>query len=155
MAFPALIPETVVVAVISPEVNIKPVFIRGAFPVFQHILKAEEAPAHMVEHAVQKNPDAGRMKGIADLLKVFICAKTHIYLLIIPGIIAVGVGLKDGREVYRAHMKLLQVRNPVHYLPDPGREDAVVLEGCAGKAHGIYLIKYGFIRPHRMSPSPV
>ena len=152
VAFPAFIPETVVVAVISPEVDIKPVFIRRAFPVLQHILKAEEAPAHVVEYAVQKDPDAGFMEGIADLLKVFIGAKTHIYLLIIPCIIAVGVGLKDGREVYRAHMKLLQVRNPVHYLPDPGREDAVVLEGCAGKAHGIYLIKYGFIRPHKTTP---
>ena len=39
------------------------------------------------------------MELIADLLKIFVGAQTDIYFLVIPGVVAVGVGLKYRRKI--------------------------------------------------------
>ena len=73
----------------------KPVQIRGALSVFQYILEGPEPSAHMIEHAVQHDFDACGMQFFTDLFKILIGAEALINQLVISGVVAVGIRLKD------------------------------------------------------------
>ena len=100
MALPALVAKSVLVFVVSIKVHsAEPVFVPGALPVFQQILKGPEAPSHMVEYSVQDQPDPVFMEGAGKLLQVLIASKTAVQPLKVPGIIAVPVRFPDGAEI--------------------------------------------------------
>ncbi len=50
MPFPSLIPQAVVILVVTAKVQMEPVFVSGRPPVGQHVLKGPEAPADVVRH---------------------------------------------------------------------------------------------------------
>ena len=62
MAFPAFIPEPVVVFGVAVEADMEPVFV-GAVPLFlPHVLESPEASAHVIEHAVQHDAQTSLMQ---------------------------------------------------------------------------------------------
>ena len=94
IAFPALVPQTVVVVGISAQINMKPVQIRRVLPVFQHVLKGPEASSHMVEHTVQHHADSGLMQAPAHLCKILVASKPAVNFSEISCIITVGIRFK-------------------------------------------------------------
>ena len=151
MAFPAFIPKAVVIAVVSAEVDVEPVAVRGGFPIFQHILEGPEAASHMVEHAVQHNADAVFVQLGAQGGKAFVGAQAAVNHTVIARIIAVAVALEDGAEVNRVHAQIEQVRDPLLETRKTGLcrcGAAVVVFRRAAEAERINLIKIAFICPH-------
>ena len=113
VTLPAFVPKTVVVVGISPEVDIKPVFVRRALTVFQHVLKSPEASAHMVEHTVKHYPDPCLVKILANLGKILVCAQTAVYFSEVPCVVSVSVRLKNRGKVYCIYPQLRHVIYPV------------------------------------------
>ena len=107
IAFPALVPEAVVVVGIAVKVYVKPVLIRRIPFLFPHIPEGGKSTAHMVEDPVEKDLYPFVMEGLAERLQVFVVSQTHIQPLIVPGVIAVGVGFEEGREVHGVYVELL------------------------------------------------
>ena len=73
----------------------KPVQIRRILPVFNNVLKLIEPPSHVIEYAIQHNPDPIFMQLVAHFLKVLISSKPDINFLIIPCIVAMRIRLKN------------------------------------------------------------
>ena len=94
IAFPALVPETVVVRGISVEADIEPVLVRRFPSPMQNILKLRETAADMIEHAVQDHADPRCVKVFADLLEILVGAQSAVDLLVVPRVIAVRIRLK-------------------------------------------------------------
>ena len=54
-------------------------------------IKGDLIASNMVKDPVQNNLYTLFMKSIADLLKILISSKAHIYFFVVPGIIAMGI----------------------------------------------------------------
>ena len=143
MSLPALVPEAVVIVGVAAEVDVEPVPIGGALPVFEHVLEGPEAPAHVVEHAVQHHAYARLVQGVAHVSEVLVGAKARVYLPKVPGVIAVGVRLEHRGEVHRAGIELFKMGHPVYHLAYAALGFAVVLIGRAAEADGVYLVEHG------------
>ena len=111
------------------------------------IPESPEAPAHVVEHAVQHHPDASFVKGLADLLKVLVGAQAAVDLPVVPGVVAMGVGLKHRGKVHRPNAQLFQVGDPLLHLLDAMGLHPVVVEGRAAKPQGVNLVKHSALGP--------
>ena len=147
VALPALVPEAVVVAAVASKVDVEPVLIGGGLPLFLHVLEGPEAPAHVVEHAVQHHPDARLVQSVADLFKLLVGAQAAVDFFEIPGVVAVGVRLKHRGEIDGPNAQLLQVGDPLLHLLDAVHRHPVVLKGRAAKPHGVDLIKHSALGP--------
>ena len=151
VALPALVPEAVVVVGVAVKADMEPVLV-GGIPLFLlHVPEGPKTPAHMVEHPVQHHPDAVVVEGAAHLGKVLVGAQAAVHLAVVPGVVAVAVAFKDGREVEGVHPQLLHVFRPVADFGDAVYGDSVVFQGSAAKAQRIDLIKYTVFRPHDKS----
>ena len=150
MPFPALIPKSVIIVTVASKVDVKPVFVLRILSFFKYILKAKEASAHVVKYSVKYHPDSFFMKFFADLLEVLIGSKPHIYLSIIPCIIAMCIGFKYRRKIYCSYSHFFKVRDEVNDLQYPMLQISVIFKWRTTKAHRIKLIKYFFISPHSL-----
>ena len=153
VALPALVPEAVVIAAVASKVDVEPVLIGGGLPFFLHVLEGPEAPAHMVEHAVQHHPDARPVQGLADLFKFLVGAQAAVDFCIVPGVIAVGVRLKHRGEIDGPNAQLLQVGNPLLHLLDAVHRHPVVFKGRPAEPHVIDLIEHGALGPVLFRPA--
>ena len=106
----------------------------------------------MVEHTIDHHPDACPVEGITHSGKVFVGAQAAVHLPEIPGIVAVGVTLKNRREVYGVRFQTADVLRPLPHLGDTVHGDAVVLLGRSAKAQGIDLVKDAVFCPHGFDP---
>ena len=94
MAFPSLIPETVIVGGIAVEIDMEPVFIRGIpFP-FPHVPERLKIPPDVIEYAVQNHPDSPFMTGPAQPFEIGVGAKAAVNPAVIPRVVSVGVALE-------------------------------------------------------------
>ena len=153
VAFPALIPEAVIVIGVSSKINVEPVKIGRILPVLQHILKGPEASSHMVKHPVQNHADSFLMKPGANLLKILIRAKAAVHLPEIPCIVSMGIGFKQGGKIYGICPQLSDMSDPVNHLPYSRSLRRllcpVVFKRRSAEAQRIYLVKNAFVSPHR------
>ena len=94
IAFPALIPQPVIVVGVSVKADMEPVFVRRIPAFFQDILKCPESAADMIEYAVQHDFDSFLVQCLADIGKIFVCAQTYVDFTEISGIISMGIGFK-------------------------------------------------------------
>ena len=94
-AFPALVPEAVIVIGIAVKGNVEPVFIRRVPFLFLYIVESPKASADVVENAVEDDADAGFVKCRDDFLKVSVRAETAVDKAVVSGVIAVRVRFKD------------------------------------------------------------
>ena len=58
MSFPALVPESIIVAAVSVKTDMEPVFVSGIPFVFSDIFKSPEISSNMIEDTVQHNLNA-------------------------------------------------------------------------------------------------
>ena len=92
VAFPALVPQTVVIVGVTAEVNAgKPADIGRILPILHHVLKRPETTSNMIEHAVQHNLDSFLVQIPTHFRKVFIGSKSRIYLCVVSCIISMGI----------------------------------------------------------------
>ena len=96
IAFPAFIPQAVIVVGISVKINIKPVFITGFMSVFKDILKSRKSTSYMVKYSVKYYTDSVVGKFFSQIFKVFVGSEPYVYFFVIPCIIAVCIGFKYG-----------------------------------------------------------
>ena len=151
VAFPALVPETVVVAAVAVKVNAEPVFVGRVPFLLLYIFKCPEAPSHVIENAVQHDLHIVVVKRLTDFLKVIIRSEAAVDLFEIPRIITVVVRLKDRIQDDRADPKFLKIFRPVCKLQDAVLSNAVIVNGRAAEADGVDLIKSFIISPHKFS----
>ena len=97
-ALPFAVGKAVIVRRIAAEVYIKPIPVRTLLPVFKHVLKGKEAPAHMIEDSVKHDPETCFLKGPAYGLQVLVRTKTSVKEAEIPRIIAMLITFKQGIE---------------------------------------------------------
>ncbi len=148
VAFPALIPQPVIIIGVAAKINIKPAEVRGVLPVLQHILKCPEASAHMIEHTIQHYFDSVLVQVVTHFLEVFIGSQPAIDGVIVPRIISMSIRLKHRRKVYRIDPQLLHMHNPIVHFHDTMLQLPVVLKRRSAKSQRIDLIKNTFISPH-------
>ena len=153
-ALPGLVPETVVVVGVAIKTDVKPVFVRAVPTLFLHVAERPEAAPHMVEHAVEQNFDARRMQRRADLLEVVVRAQAAVDLVVVAGVVAVGIALKQRVEQHAGRAQTLDVLHPVQHAQNAVVVRlglvAVVLQWCAAQPQRINLVNYRFIIPHFM-----
>ena len=150
MPFPALIPKSVIIVTVASKIDVEPVFVMRILSFFKYILKAKEASAYVVKYAVKYHPDSFFMKLFTDLLKVLIGSKPHIYLSIIPCIIAMCIGFKYRRKIYCSYSYFFKMRDEVNNLQYSILQIPVIFKRCTTKSHRIKLIKHLFISPHSL-----
>ena len=150
MSFPAFIPKSVIIVTVASKVNVKPVFVLRVLSFFKYILKAKEASAYVVKYSVKYHPNPFFMKLFTDLLKVLIGSKPHIYLSIIPCIIAMCIGFKYRRKIYCSYSYFFKMRDEVNNLQYSMLQIPVIFKRCPAKSHRIKLIKHFFISPHSL-----
>jgi hypothetical protein len=73
----------------------------------------------VVENTVQHHPQSGGVEGVADLLKVLVCAQAAVDMRIIPGVIAVLVAVKNGVKEDRVRARALDMLDPVQHAENP------------------------------------
>ena len=119
VAFPAFVPEAVIVIGISVKGKMEPVLIRRVPFLLLNIPECPEASAYMIEYAVQNNFDAGFVKGVHNLLEVLVCSETLIYKSVIAGVVSMSVGFENRRKVDGICAEFLDVRYPVDDFENP------------------------------------
>jgi hypothetical protein len=163
ISFPALIPQAVLIGGIAAEINMEPVPVGGVLAVLQDILKLREAASDVIEDTVQDNSDPVPVQFFTQVAEILIGPQPDIDPLVIPRIIAVGIGLKQRAEIDGADPQLCQVRDPVLDPADPVLSRfplflllcaALVPVGCPAQSQRIDLIKYAFLCPHKYLFSP-
>ena len=88
----------------------------------------------MIEHAVQHHTDALFMQSVTDFFEVLICSQTTVYLAVISGVVAVGIGFKDRREVNSIAAYFCNMVYPVQHFQDAVFLNAVIFKGSAAKS---------------------
>ena len=88
MSFPSLIPEAVIVAGITVEVDAEPVLVRRIPFLFLNIFKCPETTSDVVEYAVKNDLYIVCVKIFAYVCKIFVGSKPTVDFFIISGIIA-------------------------------------------------------------------
>lgn len=148
MAFPSLVPQSVVIPVVAVETDEEPIPVGGSLPIFQQVLERPEAPAHVVEHPVEHHPDPRLVKGAAKGGEFAVRSQPAVDPGIVPGIVAVRVGVEHRRKIDRIRMDAPYMGDPVcHFLQTVARH-TLVLVRAAAEAQGIDLIKDTVISPH-------
>ena len=151
---PVVVAKTVVILVISPEIDIaEPVPVGGILSVFLQIPKREEIPAHMIEHPVQDHADPLPVTLRHKVLKILIGAQPAVQLPIIGRLIAVPHRLEQGPDIERAAPQLPHVSDPGHdrFQPVYGLP-VIILLRRACESQGIYMIKNCFVVPAQFFP---
>ena len=149
VAFPALVPEAIVLVGVAAEVDMEPVLVGAGLPVAAHILKGPEAPAHVVEHPVQQHPQPCLMERLTHRRQILIGAQAAVQGGVIPGVIAVGVALEHRIQQHRIAAQVRDVLRPALQTADAGHGLPVVLRGCAAQAQRVDLIDGCVVKPHR------
>ena len=105
----------------------------------------------MVDHAVQHNADAGFMQGFADSLEILFGPKARINAIIIAGVIAVGIAVKQRIKQHTGCAQFFDMFHPVQHAQNtvlPGLVATIVLQRSAAQAQGIDLVDCCIIKPH-------
>jgi len=148
VALPVLIPEAVTPVGVAVEVQIEPVPV-GAVPLLLlYVPKGPEAPAHMVEHSVQQDPEPGVVKGAAHLGQVFVGPQAGVQPVVVPGVVAVAVAVKHRIEQDGVRPQPFDVLHPVQQPQDAVLGMPVVVRRRAAQAQGIDLIEDSLVKPH-------
>ena len=148
MAFPAFIPETVIIVGVALKRDVEPVFIRGVPLFLLHVAECPKAAANVVEHTVEYNLDTVFVKGIADGSKILVSAEPAVDLAEVARVIAMAVRFKDRGKIDRVAAQLCDMFRPVRHLADTVFEHAVVDARRTAETDRVDLIKYAFISPH-------
>ena len=91
-------------------IDIIPVQIFGFFTLFQDILKCKKLFSGMVEHRIHNHLHSAVMCFLYQLLKLLLCSKRRIDLIIINGIVLMaGVRFEAGRHIYNIDSQILNM----------------------------------------------
>ena len=91
-------------------IDIIPVQIFGFFTLFQNILKCKKLFSGMVEHRIHNHLHSAVMCFLYQLLKLLLCSKGRIDLIIINGIVLMtGIRFEAGRHVYNVDSQILNM----------------------------------------------
>ena len=153
-ALPAAVGEAVVPLVVPVPVNLEPARI-GALPAaLEHVLKGPEAPAHVVEHPVEKNLDASGVARVHHGAQVLVGAEAAVNARVVARVVAVRVRLEHGVEQEARGTELGHVIDPaiVHELEKAVLEHAVVLVRSSAEPQRVHLIDEGRLEPAHGAP---
>ena len=120
-AFPAFVPEAVVIVRVAVKRDMEPVLIRRIPLLFLHIVKSPEASSDVVENTVEYHTDTCFVKCPDDFLKIFIRAEAAVDQAVVSGVIAMCVRLEHRREINGVDAQFLIMRDPVDDLTDRRR----------------------------------
>ena len=70
----------------------------------------------MIENTVEHDFYAVFVKLFTYLLKIIVTSESYIYLPVVSGVISMGIGFKDRREINGIASELFYMRYPVKYL---------------------------------------
>ena len=124
-----------------------PVPVGGIPPPLLDIPEGEKLPACVVEDRVDHHPDAGPVAGVHKVPKFPVGAQPPVHQAEIPGVVAVGGGLKQGPYVQGAEAQILQIGDPGVQLIETGLGRPPVFKGGAGGSQRIQMIKYSRFIP--------
>ena len=147
MTLPALVPQTVVVVAVAVEIDVEPVLIGRVPALLDNVAELREAPADVIENAVEHDLYSLLMQCVADLFEVLIRAESAVDLRVIAAVEAVCVRLKNARKLHHLHPELLYMIHPIKHFQDTVLLHAIVFKRRAAKSQRIYLVKYSLIAP--------
>ncbi len=134
MTLPALVPQTVVVVAVAVEIDVEPILIGRVPALFDNVAELREAPADVVENAVEHDLYSLLMQCVADFFEVIIRAESAVDLRVIAGVVAVCVRLKNGRKVHGVAAELLYMIHPIEHFQDTVLLHAIVFKRRAAKS---------------------
>lgn len=149
MAFPAFVPEPIIVGAVPCKTDMEPVFIRRIPFLLLDIPKSPETTADVVKYSVQYDFDAVCMQILTDFPEIIVCAETAVNLFEISGIVTMVVGFEDRVQDDGTDAEMFQVTAPIQKFANPGNTLTVVLNRCPTEADRIDLIKRFVICPHK------
>ena len=149
VTFPALVPESIIIIGIAVEADVEPILVRRVPFILLDILERPETASNVVEHTVEDNADAVAVQAGANVGEIGIGAQSAVDAAEITGVVAVRVGLEEGREVDRVRTQCADMFDPVTDLADAALVYAVIDARCAAETDRINLIKYAFVCPHK------
>ena len=101
---------------------VEPVFVTGLLLMFNHVLKGEEMPAAVVEHAVDNDPDAGSVECIDHIPEGVISAEAGVNMVIVQQIVLVVFsGGEDRIQINAVDTQRFQI---IHILRNPLQRSA-------------------------------
>ena len=139
VTFPAFIPKSIIIIGVAVEANVEPVFIRRVPFILLDILERPEAAADVVEYTVEDNADAVAVQAGANVGEIGIGAQSAVDAAEITGVVAVRVGLEEGREVDRVCTQCADMFGPIADLADAALVYAVIDARCAAETNRIDL----------------
>ena len=148
VSLPVFVPEAVAPVGVAVEVQIEPVPIGAAPLLLLNVPKGPEAPAHMVEHPVQQDPEPGVVSGAAHLSQVLVGPQAGVQPVVVPGVIAVAVTVKHRIEQDGVRPQPFDVLHPVQQPQDAALGTPVVVRRRAAQAQGVDLIEDRLVKPH-------
>ena len=108
----------VVVGLQRPGVHVKPVLVSAVRPLFQQVVELKEAPAAVVEHAVQHHPDAPAVGLVDQVAQGLVAAQHGVDLVVVVRVVTVVTGgLKHRAEVNGVHAQALKVIEFIGHAP--------------------------------------
>ena len=89
---------------------IEPVFIAGFLLIFNHVLKSEEMPAAVIEHAVDDDPNAGSVQRIDHSPECLIPSEAGVNVVIVQQVVLVVFpGGENWVQIYTVDAQRFQV----------------------------------------------
>ena len=136
VASPGLIPEGVPHGGAAAEVQVlEPAAVGGGLALLLHVSEGPEAPAHVIEDAVQHHSDAVLVEGVAKSGEGVHVSQAAVDLVVVGGVVAVLHRLTHRPQIEGVHAQLLEVGNPLLQLFQPlDRLPAGVVLGTAAEA---------------------
>ena len=114
MSLPCFIAETIVVRAVPAKVHaLVPAAVAGTFAVLLNIPECEKLAAGVVKYSVYDYPDACLMAESREMAEAFVCAEPAVCKPVIPGVVAMGGGLKERSDVKGGAACGFHVGNPL------------------------------------------
>jgi hypothetical protein len=115
-------------------VEVEPVFIRRAVPVFEHVMELPEPARGVVEYAIENHAHVLFMGFIEQRPQGAVAAQHWVHVVVVEGVVAViRSGGKDRVEIERRDPEILDVVEP---FSDPIQVASLIPVGGGGRVPG-------------------
>ena len=158
MPLPRLIAERIPHGARPAEVYASvPVPVRGGLAVFLYVTECKKFSPGVVEHPVYHHADAVPVTMLYECLKILVGSQPPVYRPVVPGVVAVGTGLKQRADVDAVEAHIRYVGDPADQLVKAMCRPAFpVLLRSAGHPQRVHVVKYTPLIPfaHSYPPMP-
>ena len=156
MSSPCFIRKTVIVTVVSLEVNIAvPVSETTVFSVFLQVAKGKEPASGMIENSVKNDADTFLMAQMYKLFEIIVVSESLVDHAVVGSVIAVRPRREARTEVKRVKAAVLHVKDPFPQISESVHGSTVfIVLRRSQQTKRIYMIKNSiFIPGHLFSPA--